>query len=346
MHKEEDNINLSVIVPCRNERDYIAKFIKSVLSQEVLDCAFEIIVADGMSDDGSREILNKIAAEYPRIVVIDNPERNTPCALNHAIRAAQGEIIIRMDVHTEYAADYIQQCVAVLEYSGADNVGGPWHAVGARYLQRAIALAFQSPFSSGGARSHDTVYEGEVDSVYLGCWKKTTLARLSLFDEELIRNQDDELNLRIVRSGGKVWQSPKIKSWYHPRGSLFALFRQYMQYGYFKVRVIQKHKLPASIRHIVPALFVGGLIALAVLSPVSVFASWAAAFLMGAYSIANLTASVITCRNASSRKYLPVMPAVFAAYHFGYGYGFLRGVIAFALLRKGGHHSFVQITRG
>src|SRR5262249_53760198 len=156
-----------------------------------------------------------------------------------AIRAAQGSIIIRMDVHTEYASDYIRQCLAVLQETGADNVGGPWVAKGNGLVSSAIAAAFQSPFAVGGARGHDFHYEGAIDTVYLGCWPREVFDRIGLFDEEFVRNQDDEFNLRLARAGGKIWQSPRIKSWYRPRGSLKALWRQYVQYGYWKVRVIQ-----------------------------------------------------------------------------------------------------------
>src|SRR5262249_25260654 len=130
-----------------------------------------------------------------------------------------------------------------------------WVARGDRYVSRAIAAAFRSPFSAGGANSHDPRHEGPVDSVYLGCWRRDVFSRVGLFDEELVRNQDDEWNLRLIRSGGTIWQSPRIRSWYRPRASLAALFQQYRQYGYWKVRVIQKHRRPASPRHLVPVLF-------------------------------------------------------------------------------------------
>src|SRR5262249_41370233 len=190
---------------------------------------------------------------------IDNPERIVSTGLNAAIRAAHGDIIVRMDVHTEYASDYVRQCVEVLEETGADNVGGPWIARGETYTARAVAAAFRSPFAVGNARGHDPFYEGPLDTVYLGCWRRDLLLRNQEFDEELVRNQDDEHNLRLTVAGGVVWQSPRIKSWYCPRSSLAGLFRQYFQYGYWKVRVIQKHGRSASLRHIVPVFFVLGL---------------------------------------------------------------------------------------
>ena len=188
-------------------------------------------------------------------------------------------------------------------------------------------------------------YEGPVDTVYLGCWRKEAFERFGYFDKELVRNQDDEHNLRITRGGGKVWQSPKIRSWYRPRGSLAALFKQYMQYGYWKVRVIQKHKLPASWRHLVPAVFLLTLLLLSFASTISAWFLWPLAWLLAAYSLCVLGASILTART-SHWKLLPVLPPVFCCYHFGYGWGFLRGLFDFVLLRRSARSSFVRLTRG
>ena len=336
---------VSVVIPCRNERKHIESCLHGILQQESVTGGFEVLIADGLSADGTRELIARLASQDSRIRCIDNPGRIVSTGLNAAIREARGDIIIRLDAHTEYAPDYIARCVAALVSSGADNVGGPWQARGRGYLQSAIACAFQSFFSSGGAGSHRATYEGTVDSVYLGCWRKETLLRLGLFDEELVRNQDDEFNLRLVRAGGSIWQAPNIQSWYYPRSSLQALFRQYMQYGYWKVRVIQKHQLPASIRHLVPGGFVATLLILGALAPFVGFARWLLAIVLGLYLCANLAASVLTCRRRAQWKYLPVMPAVFAAYHVGYGWGFLRGVIDFVVLRRHGRATYEQITR-
>lgn len=337
---------VSIIVPCRNEQDYIEAAIKSMLAQDDVDGGFEIVVADGMSNDATHRLLDTLVARDPRLRVIDNPGRIVSSGLNAAIRAARGEVIVRMDAHTEYAGDYVRQCVEVLRRSGADNVGGPWNAKGRTYLQTAIALAFQSPFSSGGAGSHRLDYEGEVDSVYLGCWKRDCLVRLGLFDEDLVRNQDDELNLRLVRSGGRIWQSPSIRSWYFPRGSLSSLFRQYQQYGYWKVRVIQKHHMPAAIRHLIPGGFVASLLILAALGPFVSMASSLFIALATLYGGGAIAASIVTCSSHRNWRYVPVMPLVFWCYHFGYGWGFLRGFLDFIVLRRGGTEFFKQLTRG
>ena len=226
--------SISIIVPCRNEADHVERAVQSILQQQV-DPGLEVILADGRSDDGTREILNRLANQDSRLRIVDNPRQIVSAGLNAAIQAAKGQVIIRMDAHANYAPDYVRQCVLVLNETGADNVGGPWIAQGEGYIGRAIAAAFQSSFAVGGARSHSPLYEGEVDSVYLGCWRREVFDRIGLFDEDLVRNQDDEFNLRLVRSGGRIWQSPRIRSWYRPRNSLRNLFRQYAQYGYWKV---------------------------------------------------------------------------------------------------------------
>jgi len=336
---------VSIIIPCRNEEQFIGICLDSIAANDYPKDQLEVLVVDGMSEDGTREIIQEYAQRYLFIKVFDNPRKIVPTALNLGIGNAQGQIIIRMDVHTEYASDYILQCINVLKETGASNVGGPWRAEGRTYLQKAISIAFKSPFSSGGAGSHDLQYEGLVDSVYLGCWRKSTLVSIGLFDEELVRNQDDELNLRLIRAGGKIWQSPKIKSWYYPRASIKYLFGQYMQYGYWKIRVIQKHKIPASIRHIVPGIFLGILVLLAVVSPFSRVPLLILGSVLAIYGGANFVATLLACREPSRWKYIPVMPFVFSAYHFGYGYGFLRGFLDFVILKRNLRTAFVKITR-
>lgn len=339
------SLSVSVITPCRNERGHIEAFLRSLQEQEQPGLEVEFLIAEGRSTDGTREIIQAWVSQHPAFRLIDNPEGYVSTGLNRAIKAARGAIIIRMDAHTEYAPDYLAACVRTLRETGADNVGGPARTRSKSYLQAAICLAYHAPFSSGGSRFHNPEYEGEVDTVTYGCWKKGTLEKLGMFDEELVRNQDDELNLRLTRSGGRIWQSPAIRSWYYPRASLAALFRQYAQYGYWKVRVIQKHKIPAAPRHLAPGAFVGALILSAALGPwISLF-RWLGLGLAALYGSANLLASMITCRKREHWAFLPVMPIIFAAYHFGYGYGFLRGMIDFLLFRRGRSAAFRQLTR-
>jgi succinoglycan biosynthesis protein ExoA len=335
---------VSIIIPCRNEKDHIEACVRSIMAQDLPSGGMEMIVADGMSDDGTRAILAQLAAANPCLRVIDNPGHIVSTGLNAAIRVAQGKVIIRMDVHTEYAKNYVSQCVSVLQERSADNVGGPWVAKGVGFVGRAIAAAFQSPFSGGGAHGHDPSYEGLLDTVYLGCWRREVFEQIGFFDEELVRNQDDEFNLRLTRAGGKIWQSPRIKSWYRPRESLDTLFGQYMQYGYWKVRVIQKHHLPASVRHVVPGGFLLVLIMLPFLSVYWSAALWVWLGLVGTYGMCIAAASMLTAKR-HEWQLLPLLPLVFACYHFAYGGGFLRGVWDFIILRRGPNGTLSELTR-
>jgi glycosyltransferase involved in cell wall biosynthesis len=334
----------SVIIPCCNERDHIAPLVRSILGQQLPYGELELIVADGMSDDGTREILNQLARMEPRIKVVDNPRRIVSTGLNAALALARGDVILRMDAHTDYAPDYVAECYAALIQSGADNVGGPWIAKGETLRERAIAAVFQSRFGTGGARGHDPNYTGPVDTVYLGCWRRSTFQRFGMFDEELVRNQDDEFNLRLLRGGGKIWQSARIRSWYRPRPSLRALFRQYMQYGYWKVRVIQKHRIPASWRHLAPGLFLLAAVILAFATPWSSIAAAALSILASLYAIANTTAAFLTAAHWGW-KLLPILPVTFTCYHIAYGYGFLRGILDFVMLGYGPSRGYSELTR-
>ena len=218
--------------------------------------------------------------------------------------------------------------------TGAGNVGGPARTKARGTVHRAIAAAYHSRFSTGGAKFHDENYEGWVDTVPYGCWKKETLDRIGRFDETLIRNQDDELNLRLIRAGEKIWQTPAIVSWYSPRPTVWSLFHQYFQYGFWKVAVIRKHRIPGSWRHLVPAGFVAANIVLLTAAILAGIAGTPAEFaifggawglLFGTYVLANLGASAAAARK-SGLATLPWLPLVFAAYHFSYGLGFLIGM--------------------
>ena len=339
---------VSIIIPCLNEARYIEGCLLSVLAQEELPNgnSFEVIVADGMSYDGTREIVRRFAQLDPRVRLMDNPKQIVATAMNLAVRSARGDVIVRMDAHTEYASDYVKRCVEVLQGTAAANVGGPARTKALGYIQKANSLAYHSKFSVGGARFHDETYEGWVDTVPYGCWRKETLEAIGLFDEGLPRNEDDELNFRIVLSGGRIRQSPEIVSWYYPRRSLRRLAGQYMQYGYWKVRVVQKHASPAAIRHVVPALFLGSMMTLGMLSLFDARFGISVAALVLSYLGTSLTAGFMACGFGKNLKYLPVMPIVFAAYHFGYGYGFLAGLVDFVILgRSEGRSAFVESSR-
>lgn len=335
---------VSVIVPCRNEAPCIDDFLRSALAQQLAaNASLELLVADGDSDDGTRERLMDWAARDRRLRVIDNPQRITSAALNRAIAAAQGDVVVRMDVHTVYAPDYVQQCLLALQTSGAACVGGPWRPVGQGWPQAAIAAAFASRFGSGGAASRQVGYSGPVDTVYLGAWPRATLLAAGGFDEALVRNQDDELALRITRSGGQVWQSAAIRSQYAPRASFIALYRQFHQYGYWKVAVIRKHRLPASPRHLAPVALLALVTALATAGLFWPVAWSALAVLVMGYAAVDLAcASAVS--GGSVRQTYGVAWAC-ACMHAGYGLGFARGLLDFCVLRRAPGAAATRLTR-
>lgn len=333
---------LSVIAPCRNEAAFIDAFCDSVLRQQLPEgWSMEVLIADGQSDDGTRERLLERCAADPRLLLVDNPGRIVSTGLNACIAQARGEVIARLDIHTQFAPDYLARCIEQLARSGADNVGGPWVAQGTGPMGEAIAAAFQCRWVVGGARSRDRSYEGEVDTVYLGCWRREAFARFGLFDETLVRNQDDEHNLRLRMAGGRIWQSGAIRSVYHPRNSLRHLLAQQRQYGYWRPFVVRKHGQPGSWRQLVPALFVAALALAALLLP---WTPWPAAALLTLYGGYLALASAAAARAAGAWRLLWRLPAVIAAFHIGYGWGTWRGL--WDVLRARAPSSrFARITR-
>jgi len=352
---EIPSVRVSIIVACLNERDSIQDLLCSILSQDLSE-PWEAIIADGMSDDGTRDILLDYQARHPFLRLVDNPGRIVSTGLNAAIRTARGALIIRMDAHTQYAPDYCRTCLNVIERTGADNVGGPARTRTKSIRGEAVAAAYHSRFSTGGAKFHDVTYRGWVDTVPYGCWHKSALQRLGLFDEALVRNQDDELNFRLHRAGGRIWQDPAIVSWYMPRSNLSKLFGQYFQYGFWKVAVIRKHGLPASWRHLVPVLWVlmnvtllAAMVITKAVHSQQVFADLVTLWLTAAllYAAAT-TAAAIQAAGKHQWAVLPYLPAVFATYHLSYGVGFAAGMLTFWNRRKKTSslsEAFVRLTR-
>jgi len=339
---------VSAIVPCRNELAHVARFAASALAEQLqAGWQLEVIVADGDSDDGTREVLARVAASDARLRIVANPARIVSTGLNRALAEARGEVIVRMDVHTTYAPDYVAECIAALARTGADNVGGPWRAEadsGGAAMQEAIVAAFQSPLVAGGALSRRLDHEGPVDTVYLGAWPRATFERFGEFDETLVRNQDDEHNLRIVAGGGRVWQSARIVSTYRPRARLGGVFRQYLQYGYWKPFVMKKHGQAAALRQVVPALFVTALAVSAGLAA-SRLTAWPIALLCAVYALMIVAMTAAIAR--SSRPRLAALwrvPWVIVASHVAYGLGSIAGWIDVARGARGRAH-FSTLTR-
>jgi len=263
---------VTIIFPIKNEAGFVRHSLGAVLEQDYPVEKMEVLVADGMSTDRTRRVIYELMAQHPHhdVSILDNPGGIVPSGMNIALRQAAGEIIIRVDGHTLIAPDYVRQCVEALRRTHADNVGGKMTAVGSGPFGRAVAMATSTSFGVGGARFHYSDREEWVDTVYMGAWPRRVFEKIGLFDEELVRDQDDEFNYRLREAGGRVLLSPQIKSEYTVRGSLAGLWRQYFQYGYWKVRVLQKHPRQMRLRQAAPPALVLALLASAFLALFSV----------------------------------------------------------------------------
>jgi succinoglycan biosynthesis protein ExoA len=320
---------ITVIMPIRNEAGFIARSLGAVLAQDYPHGRMEVLVADGMSTDKTREVISELAKQSrTKVTVLNNPGGIVPTGINSALAVASGEVIIRVDGHTIIAPDYLHECIAALQRTGADNVGGRMDPISAGPFGQSVAIATSSPFGVGGARFHYSDREEWVDTVYMGAWRRDVFEHIGQFDEELVRNQDDEFNYRLRSRGGRILLSPRIKSLYFNRSTLQRLWRQYLEYGYWKVRVMQKHPLQMQPRHFVPFLFVASLILTLLSALFTTVGKWLFVSVLVTYVIANLAASIHSCRKGSWRVAL-FLPLTFAILHVAYGVGFMLGLVKF-----------------
>lgn len=251
-------------MPCLDEARHIGACLRSVVAQDYPRDRMEILVADGGSRDGTREVVARVAAEDPRVTLLDNPARVQAAGLNAAIRRARGYFIVRMDVHCTYAGDYVRRCVEVLQRTGADNVGGAQRAHSETAFQRAVCAAMESPLGAGGASYRSSRNEGFVDTVFLGAFRRRVFEEVGLYDPGAVTNEDAELNQRIHAAGGRIYLSREIVVHYYPRDSFRALARQYFRYGRGRARTLLKHRSLLSPRPFIPAaLLAAGLLLLA-----------------------------------------------------------------------------------
>jgi glycosyltransferase involved in cell wall biosynthesis len=247
---------VSLVMPIRNERGYIAIALQQLLEQDYPPEKLEILVADGMSDDGTREILADYSARDSRIKAIDNPGRIVSTGLNAAIAAASGDIILRLDGHAEVAPDFVRQSALVLnEHPEAWSVGGPINHGHTNAISHAVSIAMSHPIGVGNALHRFPNYEGYVEGAQFPAIRRWVFDKVGNFDEALVRNQDDEFNFRIHASGGKVFVTPRIRYKYYVRDSFRKLARQYFQYGFWRIPVMRKHRRPTTLRQVVPPLF-------------------------------------------------------------------------------------------
>ncbi len=308
---------LSVICPTLDEEAHIEGILRHFVVSAPL--AKEMFIIDGGSQDRTREIVEAWSARHPGIHLLDNPERYVPHALNRAIPLCRGRYIARIDAHTEYAPDYYQSIVDVLEKTGADIAGGPTRTKAHTPWQAAIAKAICTPMAIGNSRVHFEDYEGYTDSVTFGAWRREVFEVTGLFDTDLVRNQDDEFHYRAKSKGLKIYQSPDIKLYYYPRSSLRGLFRQYHQYGRYKPLVLRKVPKEWKWRHLIPSLFVLYLFTL----PLALWVPlWALPMVI--YGLLCLYVGLAAKAPWAVRVRMPV---VFPVLHVAYGGGFLKGVV-------------------
>jgi succinoglycan biosynthesis protein ExoA len=317
---------VTVIMPIRNEASYIKRSLGTVLAQDYLHTRLEILVVDGMSTDDTRKIISDLAIRNPQstIRIIDNPGTFVPTGLNAALLEAKGEIVFRVDGHAEIAGDYVSRCIDILEKTKADCVGGPMTTVGETWVAQSIALVQRSRFGVGGVAFRTNNKKASyVDTVAFGAYRHEVFERIGGFDEELVRNQDDEFNFRLIQAGGKVWFDPSIRSIYYSRANLRSLWKQYFDYGLYKIRVIQKRRAIPSWRHLVPGVFILGLFLTILMALIMSEPLWFLA-VTGPYAATNLFASLWTARR--DWKTLPLLPLAFSILHLSYGLGFLWGL--------------------
>jgi succinoglycan biosynthesis protein ExoA len=316
---------LSIVVPMRNESDWIDRCLETIFSQDYPADKIEVLVVDGMSDDGSYEMLESCWPNHPRLRGVGNPERIVASSLNLAIEEARGEIIVRVDSHTELDCDYVRVGVNLLLATGADNVGGPMVKLGGGPVGDAIAGAMSSRFGIGSYFQFADE-DREVDTVYMGMWPRSVFDRVGLFDEELVRNQDDEFNYRIRKAGGRILVTPRMRSRYQNRQSWGKLAKQFFEYGLWKTRVLQKHPAQMSVRHFIPPAFDFAVISSLLAGVVMPEAACLGAAALILYALAMLAVAV---REAPRKNRLRFWLALVIIHH-GWALGFLLGMVRFA----------------
>jgi glycosyltransferase involved in cell wall biosynthesis len=318
---------VTIAIPCFNEERHIEACLEDIFAQDYPADAIEVLVGDGMSTDRTREILQAIAERRPgRVRVIDNPRRLQAAAMNAMIAASKGEVIVRMDVHARYAPDYLRQCVAALDATGADNVGGAQRAISESWFQRALCAALGSPLGVGGASYRSADSEGFVDTVFLGAFRRKVFDRVGGYDAGAITNEDAELNQRILKSGGKVFLSKNIVVHYYPRDSFKGLARQYYKYGKGRARTLLKHRTFPTPRPAIPFLMVVGGATMLVVPGLRKLAPLA----FGLYGAATVFEAIRVSRR-DSLKLAPIVAAIFPVIHVSHGIGFAAGLVQYGL---------------
>jgi len=316
---------VSVVVPARNEHTAIGRCLESILRNSYPLDNLEVVVVDGMSDDGTRDIVQGYARSYPQVKLVDNPRLITPVAFNIGIEFASGDVIAIFGAHSYMEYDFLLEAVRTLaEHPEVDCVGGVAEATGKSSWEEAVKAAFNSPFSTGSSKYSEK--EGYVTTVVYGVCRRDVFAKYGLFDERFVRAQDYEFNLRIVRAGGKLYQNPAIRSYYRPRSSPGRLFEQYFQYGEWKVQVLVKHHT-LSIKNFIPPLYFSVLLVSILLSLVDHMFLYCSFFLMAGYILGLIPIAMLARRRNGGMGNLFLIAIVLFFIHAGFSLGFYKGAI-------------------
>lgn len=333
----------SIIIPCRNEARYIAKCLDSILSNGYPHHQLEIIVADGISSDGSDQIVKEYAEKFSCVKYLQNEMLFTPHGLNKGIEASSGEYVMILGAHAELTENYIQTCLDLFdEYPDAACVGGYVQHIAENKFSAAVAKAMSHPFGVGNAHFRTGRFEGFVDTVAFGAYRKCVFQLTGLFDESLVRNQDDEFSFRMKQHGLKILLSLRLRSLYYVRSALSKLARQYFQYGYWKVYVNRRHKAITTYRQLVPPVFVLAVI----ISIISIILM--PSLLLPALILASLYLALslfFAAGIAEGIEEFAIIPWVFPVLHFSYGWGYLRGLVDFLILQRKLSDSSKSLTR-
>jgi cellulose synthase/poly-beta-1,6-N-acetylglucosamine synthase-like glycosyltransferase len=320
---------VSAIVPMRNERRYIERCLSSLAAQDYPHDRFEVLVVDGGSNDGSKELVESMREQVPNLRLMENRGKHTARGLNIGLAFAHGDVIVRVDAHAAVAPDYIRASVEALHRAHADVVGGPIETLGEGPSGEAVALAVSSPFGVGNAVFRYSHREQWTDTVAFPAYRRDVFDRMGPF-AEIEGGEDDEFHLRLRDAGGKVLLTPEIHSTYYARRSFAELFKQYFSYGQAKVVVLSRHPKRTRLRQLVPAAFVVALVATAIMAMFGGTLMLPLAVIGGAYLITTFGASIAISRTHGWRHVLR-LPLAFACMHFAYGLGFLNGMLRVAL---------------
>jgi glycosyltransferase involved in cell wall biosynthesis len=321
----------SIIVPCLNEERTITKLLQAILLQDFPPDELEVIIADGLSNDSTRERIADFQAAHKNLhlCIIDNVSRSIPAGLNLALKSAKGEYVVRLDAHCVPQPDYISKCIAALKDERGWNVGGVWDIKpGAEtWVAESIAIAASLPLGVGDALYRFTDRAGEVDTVPFGAFRRDLIKKIGGFDEKLYSNEDYEFNTRIRLAGGKVWLDPSIRSIYFARPALSELARQYARYGYWKARMLRRYAKTIRLRQALPPLFVLSLITLPIVSFVSPWGLWLLLFEVVSYLLILFSAGLREALEHRKVQLILGIPLAIATMHVSWGAAFLWSLV-------------------